>query len=414
MKIALLTYYFPPDQSVGSIRPENWAKWLSDAHDVTVIAPRLAAHASTEDSVSYRVVRPRSILLSMLEYVNVLRKKIRKKVQESSSVSIGEQKKQTTGVLTYRMPCLHDLWFFSSYEELKRIDPEIIIATHGPYINIVVSWWYVNRHPEKLLWVDFRDLWTENHRTIGFPGFRNIEKFLENKILNSAQVVTSVSDFLCHKLRVAGAKNPQLVYNAPVSIMLQNTHNKEPQKCLSFCYVGTLYPEWQNPSPFFKLLQEELCSCELQYPQMRIYFASRNAGNFLSLADEFGVRELIDFRGAVSREESLALQQQSDILLLLESNAPEARGVLTGKVFEYLMTDKPILLIGPGPDSELYQLLQKHDRLFTLDDLERFLRGEMKTLPTGKPVDYSEISRGQLLAIMESLEAKAGNGVENA
>ena len=147
---------------------------------------------------------------------------------------------------------------------------------------------------------------------------------------------------------------------------------------------------------------------------MRIYFASRNAGNFLSLADEFGVRELIDYRGAVSREESLALQQQSDILLLLESNVPEARGVLTGKVFEYLMTDKPILLVGPGPDSELYQLLQKHDRLFTLDDLERFLRGEVKTLPKGEPVDYSEISRGQLLAIMESLEAKAGNGVENA
>lgn len=414
MKIALLTYYFSPDQSVGSIRPENWAKWLSEAHDVTVIAPRLAADVGTEDSVSYRVVRPQSILLSVLEYVNLFRKKIRKKVQVSSSVSIGKQKKKTTGVLTYRMPCLHDLWFFSSYAALKRINPEIIIATHGPYINIVVSWWYVKRRSDKLLWVDFRDLWTENHRTIGFPGLRNIEKFLENKILNSAQVVTSVSNFLCHKLRMAGAKKPQLVYNAPVSIMSENVHNKEQQACLSFCYVGTLYPEWQNPSPFFKLLQEELRSCELNCPKMRIYFASRNAGNFLSLADEFGVRELIDYRGAVSREESLALQQQSDILLLLESNVPEARGVLTGKVFEYLMTDKPILLVGPGPDSELYQLLQKHDRLFTLDDLERFLRGEVKTLPKGEPVDYSEISRGQLLAIMESLEAKAGNGVENA
>jgi hypothetical protein len=52
--------------------------------------------------------------------------------------------------------------------------------------------------------------------------------------------------------------------------------------------------------------------------------------------------------------------------------------------------------------------------LFTLDDLERFLRGQMKTLPKGEPVDYSEVSRKQLLSIMDSLVATAGNGGESA
>jgi hypothetical protein len=126
------------------------------------------------------------------------------------------------------------------------------------------------------------------------------------------------------------------------------------------------------------------------------------------LAEKYGLREVIDFRGGVRRQEALQIQQEADILLLLESNAPEARGVLTGKVFEYLMTDKPILLIGPGPDAELYQLLKKHDRLYTLEDFEKFICGEVQTLPKCIPVDYSEISREQLLGIMDNLSAQLG------
>lgn len=414
MKIAMLTYYFPPDQSVGSIRPENWARWLSEKDEVTVVAPNLSRQYLEGHNLPYFVLRPRSTMLYILEYFNGIRKKFRKKTQISSDVGCIKPKKQTTGVLTYRMPCLHDLWFFSSYAALRRIEPDVIVATHGPYINLVTAWIYAKRHSGTLLWVDFRDLWTDNHRTIGVLGFKTVEKFIEKKILHSARVVTSVSEFLCQQLRSVGARSPLLVYNAPISEMKSEYSVNKSQVDIAFCYVGTIYPAWQDPSPFFRLLNTYLSSHEPQYRKMRIHFASRNAGNFLSLADEIGVRELIDYRGAVSREESLALQQQADILLLLESNAPEARGVLTGKLFEYLRTDKPILLVGPGPDSELYQLLQKHDRLFTLDDLERFLRGEMKSLPKGKPVDYSEISRGQLLAIMDSLAAKAGSGAVNA
>jgi glycosyltransferase involved in cell wall biosynthesis len=320
-----------------------------------------------------------------------------------------------TGVLTYRMPCLHDLWIFNCYDALMKVNPDIVIATHGPYVNLIAAWIYTKLRHKKMLWVDFRDLWTGSHRNIGLPGIRTVEKFIEAKILKSAEVVTSVSKNLCLQLDFSGAKSLFLVYNAPIS----NTDSgllcaRESVKNLVFCYVGTIYPEWQNPTPFFRLLKKYLSSYQANYHNIRIEFASRNAGNFLLLADEFGLRDHVDYRGSVSREESLAMQRQADILLILESNAPEARGVLTGKVFEYLMTDKPILLVGPGPESELYQLLQKHDRLFTLDDLERFLRGEMKTLPKGVPVDYSEISRKQLLFIMDSLVATAGNGVESA
>jgi glycosyltransferase involved in cell wall biosynthesis len=413
MRIALLAYYFPPDQSVGSIRPENWAKWLGEGYDITVVAPRFGEYRGYEDKISYRVVRPRSILLVCLELFNSFRKKIRKRGQVSTSARKPKVKTKSTGVLIYRMPCLHDLWLFSSYRAIKTINPDVVIATHGPYINIVTGFLYVLFNKKTTLWIDYRDLWTMNHAATGVPVVRVLEKLLEEKVINAAQVVTSVSYNLCKEIANNFGKHAQLVYNAPVSSIVQDNRPVS-RSVVTICYAGTIYPVWRDPTELFMRIRNMVNSNELSAERLQIIFASRNAGDFFTLVDEFSVRQFIDYRGAVSREESLAMQQEADILLLLESHAPEARGVLTGKVFEYLMTDKPILLVGPGPDSELYQLLQKHDRLFTLDDLERFLRGQMERLPKGKPVDYSEISRSQLLAIMDGLAAKVGSGVKNA
>jgi glycosyltransferase involved in cell wall biosynthesis len=66
--------------------------------------------------------------------------------------------------------------------------------------------------------------------------------------------------------------------------------------------------------------------------------------------------ELIDY---VPRRRSLELQRESDVLLLL---IPEAggrgRGVFSGKVFEYLAAERPILAEVP-PDGAAAELLRE-------------------------------------------------------
>jgi glycosyltransferase involved in cell wall biosynthesis len=89
----------------------------------------------------------------------------------------------------------------------------------------------------------------------------------------------------------------------------------------------------------------------------------RFVGDFRSSDREFmeslGLGDRVELIPYVPRRESLALQRDSDALLLL---IPEAggrgRGVLSGKVFEYLAAERPVLAAVP-PDGAAAALIRE-------------------------------------------------------
>src|SRR5207248_1988276 len=88
----------------------------------------------------------------------------------------------------------------------------------------------------------------------------------------------------------------------------------------------------------------------------------RFVGDFRPADREFmealGLADRVELIPYVPRRRSLALQRDSDVLLLL---IPEAggrgRGVLSGKVFEYLAAERPVLALVP-PDGAAAQLVR--------------------------------------------------------
>jgi glycosyltransferase involved in cell wall biosynthesis len=74
--------------------------------------------------------------------------------------------------------------------------------------------------------------------------------------------------------------------------------------------------------------------------------------------ESLGLGDRVELVAHVPRRESLRLQRESDALLLL---IPEAggrgRGVLSGKVFEYLAAERPVLAVVP-PDGAAAELVR--------------------------------------------------------
>ena len=108
----------------------------------------------------------------------------------------------------------------------------------------------------------------------------------------------------------------------------------------------------RDPRPFLRAL-------ERSDPAV----VARFVGDFRSVDREFaqtldlGDRlELLPYR---SRSEALALQRDSDALLLLIPEADgRGLGILSGKVFEYLAAERPILAAVP-PDGEAAALIRE-------------------------------------------------------
>ena len=79
---------------------------------------------------------------------------------------------------------------------------------------------------------------------------------------------------------------------------------------------------------------------------MRFY--GRKLEHLKSLLERYPqIASMISLAGEVSHQKAIEKQRNSTILLLLEWTDPRAKGVYTGKLFEYLGARRPILAIGP-------------------------------------------------------------------
>jgi hypothetical protein len=73
----------------------------------------------------------------------------------------------------------------------------------------------------------------------------------------------------------------------------------------------------------------------------------------ISAIKEHDLDKYMNLLGYVSHEVALQEQKSSQVLLLIEINSPETKCIIPGKLFEYMVSERPILALGPiGADFE--------------------------------------------------------------
>src|SRR5690606_5530366 len=127
---------------------------------------------------------------------------------------------------------------------------------------------------------------------------------------------------------------------------------------IRLCHTGSLYSE-RSPARLLAALDTALAACPEPVRQLRLLFAGPVDAEVASALTSYADRNDVAYLGILTRKESYSLQQSCDYCLLLEDPAASLKGVLTGKVFEYIGMRKHVIAFGISPESEVAGMLRR-------------------------------------------------------
>jgi len=193
-------------------------------------------------------------------------------------------------------------------------------------------------------WVaEYRDAWTTNFWATRPRGVQQIEEMIERWLLKSASAIVTVSDPLAQDL--------MRLHGRPVEVI---PHGYD-EECYTsglpltarptITYTGTMNPR-RDPSPLFAALAELKQQGSLD-PELRVRFFGRGGEMFIQAAERYSLPSIVYVEGEVPSAHMPRIQQESTILLLLETTDPAGAIMMTHKLGEYLGARRPILAFGP-------------------------------------------------------------------
>ena len=257
-------------------------------------------------------------------------------------------------------------WSNDSYEISKYLafENDIIISTYGPPAahHIACEMKKINR---SLIWIaDYRDLWSD-HPFLEKISKNTLSKIREeeiNTVAKNADFVSTISDQMIEKLSKLTRLPVFKVTNGfdiDLEIVKKNITKKITSKNKPFriVYTGRVYKQIQDPKPLMDAIYNILETKFLEHGSITIDFYGQGLEYISELIENNKYKSFIRIFGHKKRNEILKIQRDADLLLLLGSESESHRGVITGKIFEYIAAGKPIICIGSKLNFEMSQII---------------------------------------------------------
>lgn len=147
---------------------------------------------------------------------------------------------------------------------------------------------------------------------------------------------------------------------------LPQVETQQKDECLRIVYCGQLQDSRRtlgdrDLTPMFRCLRHVIDEEKMNLAQIKLIYAGREGNLFTHYAAQSGLESCVEDHGHVSRDQSIALQKSADILLMASHHTASQKGILTGKLFEYMMMDKPIVCCmgGDVPNSAVKKVMEE-------------------------------------------------------
>jgi len=384
MKILIVSTYFPPQNSIASLRPYSWAKyWSRLGHDITVLTTKKVKTQNDLklDMSGFCVLEA----LVTIPFKEIYESKIRNsEIPNNNPIHNWESfvlkfmrdryssfVRLTGCFMTCRYPDWHDNWVPRALKLVQNEDWDAVISTGGPYSVHRVGLKIKKQSPNVYWIVDWRDLWTDNPIYHGIPIFWPIEKRLEKRFHKSCDLITCVTQKSSKVLEQKAGGKVEVVYNG-----FDPDNYKSSRQCsllsnksaLNIAFTGTFSSKYRLPSLLFEAMHELKIERKINSHDLKLTFVGHNTQELGPYVSKYELNEYCDLFGLVPREDALSLQRCCDILLFSE-NERIMKDVMSGKIFEYLFSMTPIWAFGISESSEVGQLISrnKNNHIFSKD-----------------------------------------------
>ncbi len=367
MKVLIITYYWPPAGGPGVQRWLKFVKYLRDFDiEPIVYAPENPTYPLEDDSLSSEIPENITLLRQPIfepyRFAEVFSKKEAKTI--SKGIIAGKEKQSFVQKLllfirgNFFIPDARKFWikpsvrFLSKYLLENNIDA---VITTGPPHSVHLIGMQLKKQLE-IKWIaDFRDPWT----TIGYHDKLKLlkrsfqkHKSLEKKVLQNTDhiVVTSFTT----------EKEFREITDKPISVITNGYDVEEvPEvvldKKFTISHIGSLL-SGRNPKNLWKALYSLTQEHNTFAESFRLQLVGAVSDDVLSSIEESGLSDFLELKGYVPHKEAIEIQRSSQVLLLIEIYSVGTKCIIPGKLFEYMVSKRPILAIGPE-DADISKLI---------------------------------------------------------
>ena len=360
-KVLIITYYWIPSGGAGVQRWVKFTKYLRDfGWEPIIYTPENPEFPSIDTSFEKDISADIQVIKTPIwEPYTIYRNLTGKKNQSINAGFISENKKQgwkdklsiwIRG--NFLIPDPRLFWIKPSVRFLTTYltqNPVDVIITTGPPHSMHLIGLGLKKNFPTLPWIaDFRDPWTniDFYKELNLSWISDkIHHRFENKIIQCTDSVVVVSNGMKDEYELMKPEHIQVITNGYDDSDVLKV-SVELDKKFSISHIGTLNAA-RNPKIVWKVLSD-ICAENADFKaDLQIQLVGKVDFSVLEDIKNMGLTGNLLKIDYLSHSEAIAKQQSSQILMLLINNSGNAKGILTGKFYEYLAAKRPILAVGP-------------------------------------------------------------------
>lgn len=379
-RVLIISYYWPPSGGAGVQRWLKFVKYLrAFGWEPVIYTPENPEFPSLDKSLAKDIPEGIEIVRTPIwEPYSFYKKLIGAGKNERINAGFLSEKKRPGFAEKFSIwlrgnffiPDARKFWikpsvrFLLKYLEKNPVDA--IVSTGPPHSMHMIALGLKKK--TGLPWLaDFRDPWTN----IDFYHELMLTGWADKKHHNQEMSVLQQADELVVISR--SMKSDFLkIHNRDYSVITNGYDEEdvlasgiEPDQKFTISHIGTMV-KTRNPEALWQALKAEITE-NLEFAKnLEIKLVGSVDYTVGESLEKAGLSQYVNKVSYLPHNEVIKVQQQSQVLLLLINDTPNAKVILPGKFFEYMASRRPILCIGPK-DGDAAQVIADTNSGYIVD-----------------------------------------------